>query len=89
MAVLLGEVDLEKEEDVEDEPLQYWNSEHHRFQYSDHADVMCQINPLSYHQMGLAVPGTFVESGILNVLWAVFDQQLICVFVVSVPESSF
>lgn len=39
----------------------YWQSEHHRFEHSEYAAMLCQLNPLSYHQVGLAVPGTFVK----------------------------
>ena len=46
-----------------DIPMQYWMSEHHRFEMGEFADRLCQQNPLSYHQMGLAVPGTFVDEG--------------------------
>ena len=38
----------------------YWHSEHHRFQYSEHVSELLELDPLSYHNMGLAVPGTFV-----------------------------
>ena len=40
---------------------EYWASEHHRFKYSDSIDALLQNDPLSYHSMGIAVPGTFVE----------------------------
>jgi len=49
-----------------DEAMKYWNSEHHRFEFSEYTDVLLNINPLSYHQMGLAVPGTFVDDGKLD-----------------------
>ena len=42
-------------------PVDYWESEHHRFQHTEEADAICEVYPLSYHQVGLAVPGTFVE----------------------------
>ena len=42
---------------------EYWHQEHHRFEYSQHAQLMCRLNPLSFHQMGVAVPGSFVEPG--------------------------
>lgn len=41
----------------------YWQSEHHRFHYNEFAQVICDMDPLSYHQVGLAVPGTFLERG--------------------------
>ena len=50
-----------------DEATKYWNSEHHRFEFSEFTDVLLEINPLSYHQMGLAVPGTFVDNGKIRV----------------------
>ncbi|GFO41817.1 hypothetical protein PoB_006832200 [Plakobranchus ocellatus] len=40
---------------------EYWQSEHHRFEYSRFADVFTDIDPMSYHQMGLAVPGSFIS----------------------------
>lgn len=42
-------------------PGDYWDSEHHRFDINPEAGLICQTNPLSYQQMGLAVPGTFVK----------------------------
>ena len=45
----------------EDWARDYWYSEHHRFEYSEYSEVLCDIDPLSYHSMGLAVPGTFIE----------------------------
>ncbi|XP_071107596.1 uncharacterized protein [Haliotis cracherodii] len=39
----------------------YWNSEHHRFELSEFAEVMRDVDPLSYHNVGLAVPGTFID----------------------------
>ncbi len=53
------EAETDEEEDAVDE---YWKSEHHRFEYGEHADALCEDNPLSYHQVGLAIPGTFVKS---------------------------
>lgn len=47
-------------EEERDLVMEYWLSEHHRFEYGEYADVMCQLDPLSYHQMGLAVPGSFL-----------------------------
>ena len=49
--------------DRKETPVDYWESEHHRFEHSEYAPMLCQLNALSYHQMGLAVPGTFVEEG--------------------------
>ena len=45
----------------EDWARDYWYSEHHRFEYSEYSEVLCDVDPLSYHSMGLAVPGTFIE----------------------------
>ena len=56
---------LENDEIVDDDGgssgVDYWDSEHHRFEHSEYANMLCQLNPLSYHQMGLAVPGSFVK----------------------------
>ncbi|XP_063443998.1 uncharacterized protein LOC134724732 isoform X2 [Mytilus trossulus] len=49
------------EEEDRDVVLEYWQSEHHRFEYGEHYDVMLQLDPLSYHQMPLAVPGSFLQ----------------------------
>ncbi|XP_048763118.1 uncharacterized protein LOC125671422 isoform X3 [Ostrea edulis] len=48
-------------EEERDLILEYWQSEHHRFEYGQYSDVLTQLDPLSYHQMGLAVPGSFLE----------------------------
>ena len=53
----------EIEEEERDVVMEYWQSEHHRFEYGDYADVLTQLDPLSYHQMGLAVPGSFLMRG--------------------------
>ncbi|KAH9513080.1 hypothetical protein Btru_035790 [Bulinus truncatus] len=39
----------------------YWQSEHHRFEYSPFAQQFLEADPLSYHQVGLAVPGSFIQ----------------------------
>ena len=33
-----------------------------RFEYSEFKETLLTLNPLSYHQMGLAVPGSFVRN---------------------------
>nr|XP_022312615.1 uncharacterized protein LOC111117711 isoform X4 [Crassostrea virginica] len=48
-------------EEERDLVMEYWQSEHHRFEYGPFSDVLTQLDPLSYHQMGLAVPGSFLE----------------------------
>ncbi|XP_061175162.1 uncharacterized protein LOC133184218 isoform X2 [Saccostrea echinata] len=48
-------------EEERDLLMEYWQSEHHRFEYGPFSDVLTQLDPLSYHQMGLAVPGSFLE----------------------------
>ncbi len=65
MAELFGDVIVTEPEDT-DLGAAYWQQEHHRFEYSNHAQLMCDMNPLSFHQMGVAVPGTFVEPGQLT-----------------------
>ncbi|KAK3610757.1 hypothetical protein CHS0354_028156 [Potamilus streckersoni] len=54
----LREIDDDEEDD---EARNYWFSEHHQFEHSEFAEVLCELDPLSYHQMGLAVPGTFLQ----------------------------
>ncbi|KAJ8319004.1 hypothetical protein KUTeg_004095 [Tegillarca granosa] len=48
-------------EEERDIVMEYWQSEHHRFEFGEFSDVLCQLDPLSYHQMGLAVPGSFLQ----------------------------
>ena len=50
----------------QDVSSEYWTSEHHRLEYGKSSNYICQHNPLSYHQVGLAVPGTFVDEGELS-----------------------
>lgn len=54
-----GELEVDKSRD-------YWLSEHHRFEYSEHSEALLEINPLSYHNVGLAVPGTFLEKRMVH-----------------------
>ena len=56
---VVPEVDVPTKE--EDAGAAYWQSEHHRFDYSDNMGALLEVVPLSYHLMGLAVPGTFVQ----------------------------
>ena len=51
---------LDEELDV-DKARDYWLSEHHRFEYSEYSEVLLEIDPLSYHNVGLALPGTFID----------------------------
>jgi len=48
-------------EEPEDQGLAYWQSEHHRFEYSNFSGIFGEVDPLSYHKMGLAVPGSFLK----------------------------
>ncbi|XP_074647936.1 uncharacterized protein LOC141903632 isoform X2 [Tubulanus polymorphus] len=61
-----------KSPDTEDLADLYWKSEHHRYEYGDHAQPLCDLDHLSYHQVGLAIPGTFVskiEQQDINLPW--------------------
>uniref|UniRef100_A0A2C9LNZ8 HEAT repeat-containing protein 4 n=1 Tax=Biomphalaria glabrata TaxID=6526 RepID=A0A2C9LNZ8_BIOGL len=49
------------EERHRDLASEYWQSEHHRFEYSQFANQFLEADPLSYHQVGLAVPGSFIQ----------------------------
>lgn len=49
------------EADNIDQSRDYWLSEHHRFEYSEYSEVLLDLDPLSYHSVGLAMPGTFIE----------------------------
>ncbi|XP_078691741.1 uncharacterized protein LOC144922054 isoform X1 [Branchiostoma floridae x Branchiostoma belcheri] len=39
----------------------YWSSKHHRYEWNDYATALLEENPLSYHQLGLAVHSSYVE----------------------------
>ncbi|KAL5017774.1 hypothetical protein ScPMuIL_003496 [Solemya velum] len=47
-------------EESKDLAKEYWSSEHHRFDYGSAVDSLLEMDPLSYHQMGLAIPGSFL-----------------------------
>ncbi|XP_022095468.1 uncharacterized protein LOC110981826 isoform X2 [Acanthaster planci] len=51
------------EDDDRDLAAEYWMSPHHRFEYSEQRDVITRENPLSYHNLGLAVQSSFIEPG--------------------------
>ncbi|XP_030839770.1 uncharacterized protein LOC753178 isoform X1 [Strongylocentrotus purpuratus] len=56
--------DDEKEEEDEeevDEGAAYWESPHHKFEYNDHREAISRENPMSYHNLGLAVCSSFIE----------------------------
>ncbi|XP_070186621.1 uncharacterized protein [Littorina saxatilis] len=48
-------------EEPEDIGTAYWQSEHHRFEYSKFSRIFGDDDPLSYHKVGLAVPGSFLR----------------------------
>ncbi|XP_038065353.1 uncharacterized protein LOC119735636 isoform X2 [Patiria miniata] len=50
-------------DDGRDLAAEYWMSPHHRFEYSEQRDVITRENPLSYHNLGLAVQSSFIEPG--------------------------
>ncbi|CAL1526331.1 unnamed protein product [Lymnaea stagnalis] len=50
----------------QDLATEYWHSEHHRFHYSEFAKAFTDFDPLSYHQVGLAVPGSFIQKTDIN-----------------------
>lgn len=51
------------DEDAKLESDSYWHSEHHRFEYSQQLNELLRINPNSYHLLGVAVAGSFVNDG--------------------------
>lgn len=68
-----------KSESDRDEAMKYWQSEHHRFESSEISRALCDADPLSYHQMALAIPGSFLsrcESLIMTVNWTNTFQVL-------------
>ncbi|XP_071813224.1 uncharacterized protein [Apostichopus japonicus] len=48
-------------EDERDLADLYWDSPHHRFDFIDQYDAITRENPLSYHNLGLAVTSSFIE----------------------------
>ncbi|KAL4239547.1 HEAT repeat containing 9 [Mactra antiquata] len=58
-----SKVDRVTDENIEDidQSRDYWLSEHHRFEYSQYSEVLLELDPLSYHSVGLAMPGTFID----------------------------
>ncbi|XP_064618168.1 LOW QUALITY PROTEIN: uncharacterized protein LOC135482224 [Liolophura sinensis] len=61
-----------KSESDRDEAMKYWQSEHHRFESSEISRALCDADPLSYHQMALAIPGSFLsrsQSDMLALPW--------------------
>ncbi|XP_041473907.1 uncharacterized protein LOC121422785 isoform X1 [Lytechinus variegatus] len=56
-----GQGDDEKEEEEVDEAAAYWESPHHKFEYNDHREAISRENPMSYHNLGLAVCSSFIE----------------------------
>jgi hypothetical protein len=63
----LSEIGIDHQNGSDDKDVdlgaEYWKSEHHRFEMGTHAQALCDLDPLSYHQVGLAVPGTFIHDG--------------------------
>ena len=44
------------------EPVEdYWHSEHHRVEFSALRPYLDELDPNSLHQVGIAVPGNYVE----------------------------
>ncbi|ELT97382.1 hypothetical protein CAPTEDRAFT_190566 [Capitella teleta] len=52
--------EMKKIEDNQ-EMSDYWESERRCYDYNEYVHLLLQLDPLSYHQMGLAVPATFVD----------------------------
>ncbi|KAJ8037925.1 Protein HEATR9 [Holothuria leucospilota] len=53
--------DVVEEEEDRDLAEEYWQSPHHMFDFSEHHDALTRQNPLSYHNLGLAVTSSFIE----------------------------
>ncbi|ESO98616.1 hypothetical protein LOTGIDRAFT_174088 [Lottia gigantea] len=45
----------------EDAARDYWKSEHHRLDLGDYFNELIDNDPLSYHNLGMAIPGCFIE----------------------------
>ncbi|XP_066292588.1 uncharacterized protein [Branchiostoma lanceolatum] len=52
---------LTETEELQDGASDYWSSKHHRYEWNDYANSLLEENPLSYHQLGLAVHSSYVE----------------------------
>ena len=48
---------------------------HDRFEYSEQREVITRENPLSYHNLGLAVQSSFIEPGRIPVTHPHFDLK--------------
>ena len=55
-----GDSEIHSQEDL-DMARDYWLSEHHRFEYSQYSEVLLELDPVSYHSVGLAMPGSFIS----------------------------
>nr|XP_006819881.1 PREDICTED: protein IWS1 homolog A-like [Saccoglossus kowalevskii] len=53
-----------KEETPKSRAESYWESDHHQFEFNENMNAILELDPLSYHAMGLAVPSTFTVSRI-------------------------
>ena len=67
----------------EDRARDYWFSEHHRFEYSEYSEVLLELDPLSYHNVGLAVPGSFIEKRMSNYIRIMSKQRRKILFLLS------
>ncbi|XP_076811076.1 uncharacterized protein LOC143453796 [Clavelina lepadiformis] len=50
--------------EIPDEAAKYWLTGHHRFSYTPNMGQLLEGNPLSYHNIGLAIPASYVNKNI-------------------------
>ena len=52
--------DRGNDDDSQDMVAEYWSSDHHKFDWSGY---MQNLDPLSWHSLGLSVPESFLSKG--------------------------
>ena len=52
------------DDDSQDMVAEYWSSDHHKFDWSGY---MQNLDPLSWHSLGLSVPESFLSKGNNNI----------------------
>lgn len=67
----------------DDAAAEYWQSEHHRMEFSELKPLVNELDPNSLHQVGIAVPGNYVNKGkfvsqsLLHLIFEVWTQVLL------------
>ena len=69
--------DDENDDDDDDKVVEYWGSDHHKFEWSGY---MQSLDPRSWHALGLGVPESFLSKGQYRVLYISQDIILAVLF---------